>query len=299
LLANHPEKFNDISHLIIDEVHERSVDTDILCLLCKRLLETNTRIRLILMSATLAAELYVTYFNVPEPPIHVGSRRFPITEHFVEDIAKTFHFPPKDALSAAKVARECETMSCKAPPSSNYMGNLFNLSVRITMAVGGPGGSVLIFVPGMNEIVAIMDLIDKVYVPGLRYSCVPIHSDVPFDEQMTAFDAPASDEVKVIIATNAAESSITLPSVDHVICLGLCKQIVYNPSSHRQMLTAAWISHASAQQRAGRTGRVKAGNVSLVTWAIAYFYSILYANPQQCRIMFTIGLSSIYSQNVL
>jgi HrpA-like RNA helicase len=129
------------------------------------------------------------------------------------------------------------------------------------MLVGRAGSSVLIFVPGMNEIISIIDLIEKAYVPGLRYTCFPIHSDVPFDEQMSAFDSPDEDEVKVIIATNAAESSVTLPNVDHVVCLGLCKQIIYNPSSHRQMLMPAWISRASATQRAGRTGRVRPGNV--------------------------------------
>lgn len=69
------------------------------------------------------------------------------------------------------------------------------------------------------------------------------------------------DEVKIVIATNAAESSVTLPDVDNVICLGLCKQIVYNEASHRQMLLPTWISRASATQRAGRTGRVRPGTV--------------------------------------
>jgi len=84
---------------------------------------------------------------------------------------------------------------------------------------------------------------------------------VPFEEQMLAFEPPKEGEVKVVIATNAAESSLTLPDVDHVICLGLCKQIVYNKASHRQMLVPTWISKASATQRAGRTGRVRKGNV--------------------------------------
>jgi len=67
--------------------------------------------------------------------------------------------------------------------------------------------------------------------------------------------------VKIILGTNACESSVTLPDVDHVICLGLCKQIVYNEASHRQMLVPTWISRASATQRAGRTGRVRPGTV--------------------------------------
>jgi HrpA-like RNA helicase len=150
------------------------------------------------------------------------------------------------------------------------MDKLFRLSVKIATIVGKGGSSILIFVPGMNEIVAIIDLVEKVYAPGVRYTCFPIHSDIPFDEQMTAFDKPADDEVKIIIATNAAESSITLPDVDSVICLGLCKQVVYNPMSHRQMLTPAWISRASATQRAGRTGRVRNGTVYRLYTKLAY-----------------------------
>lgn len=281
LLANHPEKFKDCSHLIIDEVHERSVDTDILCLLCRRLLDTNQRIRLILMSATLAATLYQQYFGVPQPPIHVGARRFPIKEYYVEDLMKKFSLPASDMKAAVSIIKDCEKTRCIAPPSNNYMENLFRLAARMTMCVGSPGSSILIFVPGMNEIISITDLIQNLYIPGIRFTCYPIHSDVPFEEQMMAFDSPLADEVKVVIATNAAESSVTLPDVDHVICLGLCKQIVYNASSHRQvctvckdmnsigiygltypqMLLPAWISRASATQRAGRTGRVRKGNV--------------------------------------
>jgi hypothetical protein len=113
----------------------------------------------------------------------------------------------------------------------------------------------------MAEIIAISELIESYHRAGVRYTCFPIHGDIPFEEQMEAFNAPGIDEVKIIIATNAAESSVTLPNVDHVICLGLCRQIVYNQASHRQMLTPAWISRASATQRAGRTGRVRPGNV--------------------------------------
>ena len=261
VLANHPERFNNVSHLIVDEVHERSVDSDVLCLLCKRLLTTNKTIRIVLMSATLAANMYAEYFEVLEPPIKVGGRRFPIKEYFVEDLVSNFKFPAKDQKTAKTIKEQCEKNKCKQEPTNHYMEGLYQLAVRTTAAVGQPGSSVLIFVPGMHDIVSIIDLIEQLYVPGARYTCFPIHSDVPFEEQMSAFDTPAADEIKVIIGTNAAESSITLPDVDHVICLGLQKQIVYNPATHRQLLTPAWISQASAIQRAGRTGRVRNGNV--------------------------------------
>jgi HrpA-like RNA helicase len=260
LLANHPERFDDCTHLVIDEVHERSVDTDILCLLCRRLLENNKTIRLVLMSATLATKLYKDYFNVPNEPIHVGVRRYPITEHFVEDL-RGFELPPAAQTACRDIQKECESVKCNSAPGAKEMKNRFALAARLTSIVGRPGSSVLIFVPGMNDILAITELIEGFYMVGVRFTCFPIHSDIPFEDQMAAFDKPEADEVKVIIATNAAESSVTLPDVDHVICLGLCKQIVYNPASHRQMLVPCWISRASATQRAGRTGRVRPGNV--------------------------------------
>lgn len=270
LLANHPERFNDVTHLIIDEVHERSVDTDILCLLCRRLLESNKKIRLVLMSATMATKLYKEYFKVQNEPIHVGVRRFPITQYFVEDLHQKFKLPPNEQKAAQTIQKECESKKCNSSPSSAEIATRFSLAARLTTIVGTPGSSVLIFVPGIGEIIAITEAIESFYRPGVTYKCYPIHSEVPFEEQMGAFDPPGSDEVKVIVATNAAESSVTLPAVDHVICLGLCRQIMYNEASHRQILLSCWISRASATQRAGRTGRLRPGNVYRLYTRTAY-----------------------------
>ena len=93
------------------------------------------------------------------------------------------------------------------------------------------------------------------------FNCVPIHSDIPFEEQYMAFEAPVAGENKIVIATNAAESSITLPDVDFVIDLGMHKQIQYNEKTHRQVLAPTPICKSSAKQRAGRTGRVRDGFV--------------------------------------
>jgi HrpA-like RNA helicase len=261
VLANSPERFNEITHLIIDEVHERSVDTDILCLLCRRLLNTNPRIRLVLMSATLAASLYQEYFQITEPVIKVGARRFPVKEVYLNDLSKNVTLPGKEANNVKALGKECLEMRCMRPPSMSYMEKLYSVVAYLATVVGKPGSSVLVFVPGMNDIVAITDLVEQLYIPGITFTCFPIHSDIPFDDQMHVFDASKPDEVKIVIATNAAESSVTLPDVDHVICLGLCKQIVYNETSHRQMLLPTWISRASATQRAGRTGRLRPGTV--------------------------------------
>jgi hypothetical protein len=220
LLANHPNWFDSHTHLIIDEVHERSIDTDILCLLCRRLLTSHPTIRLVLMSATMAAELYSQYFGSPQPPIHVGARRFQIQEYFVEDLSNLLSLSSKTTKMAVDVYNECEKSKCLSAPSANCMEKLHFLAAQITSSVGGHGSSVLIFVPGMSDIESIIELIEKLDIPGSSFICLPIHSDVPFEDQMAAFEPPKEGEVKVIIATNAAESSLTLPDVDHVICLG-------------------------------------------------------------------------------
>jgi superfamily II DNA/RNA helicase len=259
LLANHPHWFDSHTHLIIDEVHERSVDSDILCLLCRRLLHSHPTIRLVLMSATLAADLYSQYFGSP-PPIHVGVRRFPINEYFVEDLASQLSLSTKHSQFAQDVFDFCRKSKCSTAPPDTIKDKSFHLASQITASVGEHGSSVLIFVAGMSDIENISELIERLNVHNVTFTCFPIHSDIPFEEQMEAFEPPKEGEVKVVIATNAAESSVTL-DVDHVICLGLCKQIVYNKASHRQQLIPTWISRASATQRAGRTGRVRSGNV--------------------------------------
>ena len=259
-MASNPTKFDEIDYLIIDEVHERSIESDILCLLAKRLLESHPTIRIVLMSATVAAEMYQSYFNVPHPPVFVGVRCHPIREFFAEDIGNQLHLSSKDCRLLRQIRESCDKSNCQYAPNTHYMEKLYHLAAQIVLEVGKGGSSVLVFVPGMFDIVSITEIFDKI-ASSMNYTCVPIHSDIPFDDQMKAFDSAKKNEVKVILATNAAESSITLPAVDNVICLGLCKAIGYNKKSHRLMLETTWISKANATQRAGRTGRVREGNV--------------------------------------
>jgi superfamily II DNA/RNA helicase len=344
-MANHVHEFDSITHVVIDEVHERSVDTDILCWLCRRLLATHPHIRLVLMSATLATKLYQDYFttshhpttlsinnmhnqrrsssSVSVPPIiHVGVKRFSITEHFLEHFLSppfSSHFTPNELQGVQAVLQECESTRCRTAPSPATMMKRHHIVARLVAMVGQPGSSVLIFVPGMNEIIAITELLEEQQKQKkinnnnnntIGYRIFPIHSDIPFEDQMAAFEdetqAPpkkttatttsngeVDDQeeeesfqyglqqhaknpttprtfIKVIIATNAAESSVTLPNVDHVICLGLCRQIIYNAASHRQVLVPTWISRASAKQRAGRTGRLRPGHVYRLYTRTAY-----------------------------
>jgi ATP-dependent RNA helicase DHX57 len=263
LLANDTKHFDDVTHIIIDEAHERSVHAEILCLSCRRLLQSNPHIRLVLMSATLDVDMYAKYFGVSQPPIQISGCPFNIKAFFVEDLPKAFRLSYHDQILVGEVINECNSMKCRSTPQHKYMEKLYRLAVRTVECVGKPGTSILIFVAGMADIMSIIDLVENLNARALqiRYTCFPIHSDIAFSEKMAALETPALDEIKIIIGTNAAESSITFPDVDHVICLGLQKQILYDEASHAQLLCPTWISRANAIQRAGRTGRTGNGNV--------------------------------------
>ena len=127
----------------------------------------------------------------------------------------------------------------------------YDLTVWLIRNIGRLGKAILIFVSGMHDIEKLYDKLGG--VARLKLYC--IHSDIAFEEQEEALAPAGPDEVKIVIATNAAESSITLPDVDDVICLGTHKALRYDPTSHRVSLVNTWISKASATQRAGRTGR--------------------------------------------
>jgi ATP-dependent RNA helicase DHX57 len=177
-LANHPEHFNGLSHLIIDEIHERSVDTDILCLLCRRLLQQNDSIRLVLMSATLSASMYQEYFGVPEPPIKVGAKRFSVAEVYLEELSLGIKLPKQMEKTIASLVEQCRKMNCANAPSGSYMEKLYTLVAHVASVVGKPGSSVLIFVPGMNDIIALTEAIEDIHAPDVFFNCIPIHSDV-------------------------------------------------------------------------------------------------------------------------
>lgn len=248
-LGNNLQKASSaLTHLIIDEVHERSVDTDLLCLFTKRLLACNNNVRVILMSATICTELYKTYFDVPVPHIFVGARRFPVTEYFSNDIAQVLGMNKVRMHTALNLTHATENPEAH-PADKQISLDQCSLAVAIVQAVGlsrnrgGTGSAILIFVAGIMEIERLIESFDELNLVASRKSSdatefwtIPIHSDVPFEDQMRAFDVPSSTQVKVVIATNAAESSVTIPDCDHVICLGSNKQIVYNSRTHREQV---------------------------------------------------------------
>ena len=128
---------------------------------------------------------------------------------------------------------------------------------QATDASGGDerGGAVLIFVAGLSDIEELAEELQA--SPGFTF--IPVHGELELDEQARAFEPAPPGTTKIVAATNAAESSITLPDVDVVIDLGVCKSARWVVSRGCAGLTRTWVSRASATQRAGRTGRVRPG----------------------------------------
>jgi len=126
--------------------------------------------------------------------------------------------------------------------------------------------SVLVFLPGLFEIFEFMDYINENYdIQWVRerLELIPLHSSLCEEEQERAFKSSQrmDGKRKVIIATNIAESSITIPDIKYVIDFMLSKELYYDPQTKSESLQLSWVSKASSKQRAGRAGRVADGLV--------------------------------------
>jgi HrpA-like RNA helicase len=263
LLAFKPDAFRSHTHLIVDEVHERSIDGDVLCFLVKQLLTSNPNIRIVLMSATIHTDLYASYFSDSEEyygdmkALSVGLRRFPIIINHIEDLQHLKQGKPEVGLLIKKIGETCNRLKGNSDPGIQFPKDQYAMVQHIIESRAVMGTGVLVFVAGMSDIT---DLQER-FISFAHFDLYAIHSDIPFEEQESAFAPTPPNKIKIVIATNAAESSITLPDVDIVICLGMHKHITYDPITHRSLLQKTFISKASATQRAGRTGRVRPGEV--------------------------------------
>ena len=277
---------SSLTHVVIDEVHERDVNTDFVLTLMRRVMMVNKHIRLILMSATASADLFVRYFDeigMKPPIIDIPGRTFPVDIHWIsecEQVAASSVYgwsPKSDDMQKTLDNSPTNRNKLLAPRATAKIDNIFickliNAIIQKQQTVGDlkatdsqssrKDGAILVFLPGKAEIEALSKTLYQDQSVGDRNFCkiIKLHSNVSKEEQQSVFVPVCAGMMKIVLATNIAETSLTIPDVSHVIDTGRVKESRFNSSTRIKELVTVWTSQASAKQRAGRSGRTSAGS---------------------------------------
>lgn len=288
------------SVIIVDEVHERSVNTDILIGMLSRIIKLRTTLakedptckplKLIIMSATLRIEdltMNSKLFETPPPVLEVEGRQHPVTVHFSR---RTHHDYVEEAFR--KVSRGHR----KLPPGGFLVfltgrNEIEQLSRRLKVAFGGPKTAERPKVritaneaPTEVEDIELGDVDDYAQdsldesstddereedefhieedqqAAPLKMQILPLYSLLPTKEQVRVFESPSEGYRQIILATNVAETSLTIPGIRFVFDCGRSKERRFDRLSGVQSYDIGWISKASASQRSGRAGRTGPGH---------------------------------------
>ncbi|XP_025086245.1 probable ATP-dependent RNA helicase DHX35 [Pomacea canaliculata] len=228
------------SVILLDEAHERALNTDIILGLLRKIQKKRPDLRLLVASATLDAEEMRDFFNTNETGdpekdtstiLTVEGREYPVDVHYTLD-------PVPDYLKAT-------------------------VDTVMKIHFNERPGDVLAFLTGMEEVDNVVHrLIEeakKLKKEDLKMTVLPMYGSLPASEQMKVFQKPPHNSRKIVVATNIAEASITINGIVYVVDCGFVKLKAYDPSSGVESLVVIPVSKASANQRAGRAGRVRAG----------------------------------------
>lgn len=229
------------SVIMVDEAHERSLSSDILLGLLKKILKRRSDLRVIISSATLQAQDFLDFFEPDRDSeksmadhgciVSIEGRAFPVDVHYLEH-------PTEDYIERA-------------------VQTVFDIHSS------EPEGDILIFLSGRNEIQTTIELIQDHIgrIPKTSHGilALPLYAGLSTEEQMYVFEPAPENKRKVICATNIAEASITVDGIVYVVDCGFVKLRAYNPTTRIEILTATPVSKASATQRAGRAGRTRPG----------------------------------------
>ncbi|CAG9773153.1 unnamed protein product [Ceutorhynchus assimilis] len=274
---------HDVSHVILDEIHERDVMTDFMITLLKDVIKYRNDLKVILMSATLNSEAFSKYYN-NAPHLNIPGFTYPVQEYFLEDaLALTgFKFDEYDRTSRNKSEKYQEWLELFGPyfrqlaaegkycksvitelskPQSEEL-NIFLIFALIRKICENfdDNGAILVFVPGFGEIQKICNKIEEsIYFPRSKYIVIPLHSQLPTTEQKQIFNPAPRGMRKIIVSTSIAETSITIDDVTTVIDCGYIKISNLDSETGIETLQPEFVSQANAAQRKGRAGRVKAG----------------------------------------
>ncbi|ETN42768.1 uncharacterized protein HMPREF1541_01926 [Cyphellophora europaea CBS 101466] len=296
------------SHIVLDEVHERSTEIDILMLILRKLIlnrkaQGKRYPKVVLMSATIESNEFIEYFRQPLDGKHglttskfeIPGRLFPITDHYLEDISAQLSQSSEGAIGT--LSQGPAAMYINAELESNSSGinaTLQSDSDAVSPTIETPSlieagqdyivpfelaaatvmhvfqttrkGDILVFFPGLNDINKTADLLEAQEAfwnqntpEGGGVKIFRLHSQLN-DTNDEVFEPVALGWRRIVLASNIAETSITLPEVEHVIDTGTSKLMTRDSETASRGLLCQWASRQSLQQRRGRAGRVKPGN---------------------------------------
>lgn len=278
-------ELKEITHLILDEVHERSIDSDFLLIVLKRLLIKRKDLKVVLMSATVDAERFSKYLG-GAPVLNVPGRTFPVQVKYLEDAVELTGYSI-DQKNPQVVSLDDDVAEIEAEGSSkpellkelkqystrtrNTLAQLdeyridFDLVVQLISRIATDptyipfSKAILVFLPGIADIRTLNDLLlgDKHF--SNEWLIYPLHSSIATEEQEAAFLVPPPGKRKIVLATNIAETGITIPDVTCVIDTGKHREMRFDERRQLSKLIDSFISRANAKQRRGRAGRVQEG----------------------------------------
>ncbi|KAI5782717.1 P-loop containing nucleoside triphosphate hydrolase protein [Geopyxis carbonaria] len=321
------EALDGVTHLVVDEVHERDIMIDYLLIILKRVTKERKRlgkpaVKVVLMSATMDTELFASYFTHKQsdgsysncPSLSVPGRTFPVKEFFLDDIQTALQekYSPqqlnllridpdtsryiqaekdftllasRNQSRAVSPKQDLETeIEDSADATINWKQEVrmdadgettiagrdlgvvpINLAALTLAHIANTSedGAILVFLPGLDEILKLEKAILEGKPLGMdfkneRYRMYLLHSSIP--NQNEVFEDVPPGVRKIILSTNIAETSITIPDVKFVIDTGKLREKQYEQERRITSLVCTWVSKSNSKQRAGRAGRVQNGN---------------------------------------
>ncbi|RPA96458.1 P-loop containing nucleoside triphosphate hydrolase protein [Choiromyces venosus 120613-1] len=324
------EALDGITHLVIDEVHERDILIDFLLIILKRVMQDRMErglpeVKIVLMSATMDTELFASYFQykradgqlVPCPNLSVPGRTFPVKEVYLQEIRDILRnsYPPNRLTMLREddtrmyldveqsVSRDVSRVPSRVPSrATSTRGEMeeddtadatINWKQEIKLGSDGQAvvsnekedalvpiglialtvahitkisddGAILVFLPGLEELQAVDEALRTQRPLGVdfrdesKFKLSMLHSSIP--NQNEVFEDVPEGCRKVILSTNIAETSVTIPDVKYVVDSGKLREKQYEQARRITQLVCTWISKSNSKQRAGRAGRVQNGN---------------------------------------
>ncbi|KIX10435.1 uncharacterized protein Z518_01517 [Rhinocladiella mackenziei CBS 650.93] len=285
MLEESPD-LDELDYLILDEVHERTMDLDLLFIALQKLPVRRKTLKIVLMSATVDASKFSAYFG-GAPVLDLPGRTFPVQVGFLEDAVEATKdlaglkdqtllvqdegqdyddsYANEKSRPIVANPESYSEQTLRAISSMDEYRINYHLIVKLAAAIASKpkyakySRAVLIFMPGIGEMRYLHNLLLSVDTFRCNWVVHLLHSTFTTEELERAFDRPPLGSRKIVIATNIAETGITIPDVTAVI--DTCKEKLMRFDERRQLsrLTEGFISRSSARQRRGRAARVQGG----------------------------------------